>query len=259
MSLKRDVEEIVVLRILGILLGPKASITVVPSANGAQATVPLPSVIGNVGEAPREYLDRSGAKTNPAKITALGLYLRAQGTESFAARSVRDLFVAAGEPAPRNLPRDVKEAIRLGWLAPRPDQLDSYYVTNRGESAASSGFTERATKPRRPNRTRSGGVGDSEENSPSQRATGSGIGATQVLGELLEQGYFRQPRTYHDIVRVASERGHTIRRTDLTQPLLSLVQERPPRLTRQKVTTAGSHQPVWAYSAPTGTEARRPH
>lgn len=250
MSLKRDVEEPLVLRILGVLLGPKAQ-TVFTPASGGQASVAPPAVTGNLGESPREYLDRSGAKTNPAKITALGLYLRAQGTESFTARNVRDLFVSAGEAAPRNLPRDMKETIRLGWLAPRPDQPDMYYVTNRGEGAAAAGFAERSSATRRPTRSRGTNGSISEgSSSTTQRAARNGGGARSVLEELLGAGYFGEPRTYHDIVRIASERGHRLRRTDLTQPLLDLVQARPPRLRRQKVTIDSTNRPVWAYADP---------
>lgn len=254
MSLKRDVEETLVLRILGVLLGPKAQTMFTP-VSGVQAPVAPPAVTGNLGESPREYLDRSGAKTNPAKITALGLYLRAQGTESFTARNVRDLFVSAGEAAPKNLPRDIKEAIRLGWLALRPDQPDTYYVTNRGEGAAAAGFAERSSVPRRPSRSRGTNGSNSEGSSSAQRATRNGGGARSVLDELLDEGYFGEPRTYHDIVQTASERGHRLIRTDLTQPLLNLVQARPPRLRRQKVTIAGTHRPVWAYADPQRRES----
>lgn len=249
LTLKREAEEAMVLRILGILLGTRAQ-TMFAQASGLQAPVAPPEV-ANVGESPREYLDRSGAKTNPEKITALGLYLRAQGSESFTARNLRDLFVAAGEATPKNITRDIKDAVRSAWVAVRPDQPDSYYVTNRGQTTAGAGFAARSTVARRSNRSKGTNAPNSEENSSAvQRATRNGGGARSVLDELLGEGYFAEPRTYHDIVHIASEKGHQLRRTDLTQPLLSLVQARPPRLRRQKVKTAATQRPVWAYSAP---------
>jgi hypothetical protein len=250
LTLKREVEEAVVLRILGVLLGSKAQ-TMFTQTSGLQSPAAPPVVVANLGESPREYLDRAGAKTNPEKITALGLYLRAQGAESFTPRNLRDLFVSAGEAAPRNLPRDIKNTVRAGLLAARPDQPDNYYVTNRGEAAAAGRFSERASVPPRSSRSRGTNTANSEGNSAAvQRAARNGGGARSVLDELLGEGYFGEPRTYHDIVHTASEKGHQLRRTDLTQPLLSLVQARPPRLRRQKVKIAGAQRPVWAYSAP---------
>jgi hypothetical protein len=250
LTLNREVEEALVLRILGILLGSKAQ-TMFTQTSGLQSPAAPPVVVANLGESPREYLDRAGAKTNPEKITALGLYLRAQGSESFTARSLRDLFVSAGEAAPKNLPRDIKDTVRAGLLAARPDQPDNYYITNRGETAAAGRFAERSSVPRRAAPSRGTNTPNSE-GSPGavQRAARNGGGARSVLDELLDDGYFAEPRTYHDIMDTASEKGHQLRRTDLTQPLLSLVQARPPMLRRQKVKIAGSKRPVWAYSAP---------
>ncbi|MGH7879905.1 MAG: hypothetical protein ACREQD_10470, partial [Candidatus Binataceae bacterium] len=221
------------------------------TAPGGQAPVAPPSVSGNFGESPREYLDRSGAKANPSKITALGLYLRAQETESFTSRNIRDLFVAAGEAAPKNLSRDINRAIQAGWLASRPDQTDAYYITNRGEGAAAAGFSERPSPPRRPNRSKGRSSSNPEEGSSVQSATRNGGGARSVLDGLLEENYFAEPRTSGNIVQAASEKGHRLLRTDLSQPLLTLVQARPPRLRRQKMTIAGgAHRPVWAYTNP---------
>lgn len=252
LTIKREVEEPLVLRILGILLGPKAPTLGTQPPQAQLAPLPL---VANVGESPREYLDRSGAKTNPEKIAALGLYLRAQGSESFTAREVRELFVSAGESAPKNLPRDIKDTVRAGWLAARPDQPDRYYVTNRGELTASGRFTERAPISRRANRSRATTGSNPEAASSAQRVAKNNGGARSVLDELLAEGYFAAPRTYHDIVQTASERGHRLHRTDLTQPLLNLVQSRPPRLRRQKVTAQDTGRDVWAYSEPQNTIA----
>jgi hypothetical protein len=250
LTLKREVEEAVVLRVLGVLLGSKAQ-SMFTQASGLPSSVAPPVVVANLGESPREYLDRSGAKSNPEKITALGLYLRAQGSESFTARSLRDLFVAAGEATPQNLPRDIKRTVRAGFLSARPDQPDNYYVTNRGETSAESGFAERPSVARRLSRSRGTNGPSAEEGSPSaQRVAKNGGGARSVLDELLVERFFKEPRTYHDIVQTASEKGHRLVRTDLTQPLLNLVQARPPRLKRQKVKIAGTPRPVWAYTEP---------
>jgi hypothetical protein len=249
LTLKREVEEPLVLKILGVLLGPKGPMFGATPQSAAQIPVSPPPVVANIGESPREYLDRSGAKRNTEKIAALGLYFKAQGTESFAAKDLRGLFVSAGEVTPKNLSRDIKDTVRAGWLAPCPDQQDRYYVTNRGEAAAAGGFIERPSISRRPNRSRASNGAD-EDDASARRSSRSGGGARAVLDELLLENYFAEPRTYHDIIKAASERGHRLRRTDLTQPLLNLVQSRPPKLRRQKVTIPGAQRPVWAYRDP---------
>jgi len=254
LTLKREVEEPLVLKILGLVLGPKTPGFGTPSLPAHTTASPLPFV-ANVGESPREYLDRSGAKTNTEKITALGLYLRAQGAESFTARDVRDLFVLAGEATPKNLPRDIKDTVRAGWIATRPEQQDRYYVTNRGDSVAAGGFSDRSMGQRQPNRASGTYEAHAENGAATRRASRNGVGARAVLGELLAEGYFAEPRTYHDIIRTASERGHRLQRTDLTQPLLDLVQARPQKLTRQKTARAGADRPVWAYSEAKRDEA----
>jgi len=245
LTMKREVEEPIVLKVMGILLGPKTP-TFGSGAASAMHTPTSASPSGaNLDESPREYLDRSGAKTNAEKITALGLYLLAQGAESFTARDLRQVFVSAGEPTPKNLARDIKHSVRTGWLALRPDQPDRLYITNRGEAAASHGFTDRSPVPRRPKRARGS---NAEGGSSDQRSVRNGGSARSVLEELLAEGYFGEPRTYHDIMQTAWEKGHRLRRTDLTQPLLDLVQARPPRLRRQKVTASSTGRAVWAYS-----------
>jgi hypothetical protein len=244
LTLKREVEEPLVLKILGVLLGPKVQAFGLTSNLAAHSTASPPPMVANVGESPGEYLSRSGAKTNPEKVTAFGLYLRAQGGGSFTAKEIRDLFVSAGEPVPKNLTRDIKAAVQARWIASHPDQNDTYYVASSGEAAAASGFTERSMQ-RRAARSRSTN-GSTPELALTRRTSRNG-GARSVLDELLTEDYFAEPRTYHDIIQSASERGHRLQRTDLTQPLLDLVQSRPPKLKRQKVTKAGVQRPVWAY------------
>jgi hypothetical protein len=248
LTMKREVEEPLVLKVLGILLGPKTPTFGSGTAPAMHTPTSAPPLGANLGESPREYLDRSGAKTNAEKITALGLYLRAQGAESFTARDLRQVFVSAGEPTPKNLARDIKDSVRTGWLALRPDQPDRLYITNRGETAAAGGFTDRSPVPRRPKRAKGTNGSNAEGGSSDQHSVRNGGSARSVLEELLAEGYFGEPRTYHDIMQTALEKGHRLRRTDLTQPLLDLVQERPPRLRRQKVTASRTGRAVWAYS-----------
>src|SRR5215469_3669910 len=185
-----------------------------------------------------------GAPVAYANTSGKGAFRCAQGGESFTAKEIRDLFVSAGEPVPKNLTRDIKATVQARWITPYPDQQDRYYVTSSGEAAAASGFTERSIVRRG---VRSRATNGSTPELAFTRRTSRNGGARSVLDELLTEDYFAEPRTYHDIIQSASERGHRLQRTDLTQPLLDLVQSRPPKLKRHKVTKAGVQRPVWAY------------
>jgi len=90
---------------------------------------------------PREAIMETGAKTNAQKIVVLGSYiLERDSTDEFSSGELKSLFLKAGEPAPRNLSRDVRDAVRAGYIAESFDKSDSYIVTNTGRKAASDGF-----------------------------------------------------------------------------------------------------------------------
>jgi hypothetical protein len=157
--------------------------------------------------------------------------------------------VAAAESLPGNLSRDVKLTAQMGWIARSPGEDDSWYVTARGEAAAVRGFLNAV--PARRTRSRSQKSAASSDDGADQAGGRSGRakeGASRALAELLAEGYFGTPRVTQDILSALQERGREFNRTDLTQPLLTLVRTRPPKLKRAKVSQKGSTRPVWAYS-----------
>lgn len=89
----------------------------------------------------REYLDERGAKRNPDKITAIGCYLNEhRSQESFNRADLETMFQEAAEAVPKNIPRDLKWATRVGWIAPRPKEKGTYYVTATGMDAVNQKF-----------------------------------------------------------------------------------------------------------------------
>ncbi|MCI4330267.1 MAG: hypothetical protein L3K19_00250 [Thermoplasmata archaeon] len=87
------------------------------------------------GDSPslREYWTRLRLDSNPAKIAAIGAHSRAYHRKpTFSRDDLRAAFVSAGEPMPRNLPRDIKKAVRAGYIAPSPGNDAGYYVTATG-------------------------------------------------------------------------------------------------------------------------------
>lgn len=120
-----------------------------PHEQRALAGEPSPSL--------REFLDRQGANTNPKKIAAVGAYRKTFGGEnSFSPEELTQAFLDAGEPAPANLPRDIRKTVKNGWIARRPGEDDIYYVTGSGEKAIQANFqsTSKGGGKRRRRRTR---------------------------------------------------------------------------------------------------------
>lgn len=90
---------------------------------------------------PREAIIESGAKTNAQKIVVLGKYIiERDNTDEFGSNELKALFLKAGEPAPRNLARDVRDAVRAGYITGSLDKSDAYIVTNTGHRAISDSF-----------------------------------------------------------------------------------------------------------------------
>ena len=98
----------------------------------------------------RKYLRESGAQRNPDKIVVIGAFLRDHlGWESFSRHDVRSQLRNSGARVPRNLTRDFKWAMSIGWIAEDPDTRGWYQVTEFGQEALDSKFSpdmRKATK-----------------------------------------------------------------------------------------------------------------
>lgn len=183
----REVEDTVVARIMSLLLGVRAS-QATPIQGSGQGSGAAPVLEPLPADSPRECLDGCRAKTNRDKIAALAFYLRSDGRDFFAPKELPGLFVQAGEPRPKNLARDLKAALRAGWIARNPGDSDQYYLTKRGEEAVTSGFSQRAPRTRRaPRSPRISGSGR-EVNSTPQGGARPGPETSTAQGELLGQG-----------------------------------------------------------------------
>jgi hypothetical protein len=70
-------------------------------------------------------------------------------------------------------------------------------------------------------------------------------GPRAYLDELVDEGFFRKPKTLTNVKAELENRGHHVPMTSLSGPLQSLCQQRT--LRRQKVKTSGKKQ-TFAYS-----------
>jgi hypothetical protein len=117
-----------------------------------------PSMIRGVGQsgasltAPRaaagsltagEFVAASGAKRNPDKIAAFGVFLMDElGNASFTREEMRQTFQRAGEPVPGNFPRDFGWAIRNKWISAVIDSPNEYVITKSARDAVANKFSK---------------------------------------------------------------------------------------------------------------------
>jgi hypothetical protein len=89
----------------------------------------------------QELIEYSRAKRNPERITVIGCYLkRNKDQNEFNRKEVADGFKEMAEVTPKNLARDLKWAMKIGWVAKTEGVRGSYYVTNKGEKAVEERF-----------------------------------------------------------------------------------------------------------------------
>ena len=113
------------------------------SYEGAQPSLGMPTK----PVSPRERLIEVNAKTNPQKILTLGQYvIDRDRSENFSAADIKSLFGRAGEPIPRNLGRDIREAVRLGFIYEDESISDHFIVTGKGLEALGAGFAGDTSK-----------------------------------------------------------------------------------------------------------------
>lgn len=130
-SLDKEVDQQIALAVLQMALGGVSS----PNLSGNPATVAMPERSGPRLSL-REFLDSTGAKSNPEKIAIFAMYLRDHaGQELVTKDEVRTCFRSAGEPLPGNYSRDFQLAVQSGWIAEDHGKPGQYYVTRKGDDA----------------------------------------------------------------------------------------------------------------------------
>lgn len=117
------------------------------ATTAARPTTPSSTVapIALEGEGPalslREFMDSVLPKRNPDKLTAIAVFLkRHRAMPTFMRADLTKGFEEAAEPMPGNLARDVKWAVKNGWIAPSSEEPGNYYVTSAGEHAVEGRF-----------------------------------------------------------------------------------------------------------------------
>jgi len=165
LSLEREVSKEIGERVVVLLLtGAVPTTKGVPAAKPAVASpthtpaqtqqAPIVAPQQHAGAQPeisiREFLDSCEAKRIPDKITAIGIYLKSQSSQSdFNKNDLILQFESAAEPVPANISRDLKWTLKAGWIALKSGSKDRYYVTNTGNTAVEQKFSKDVVKKTR--------------------------------------------------------------------------------------------------------------
>jgi hypothetical protein len=132
--------------VLLVLTGEAGGLALARTPKSASTSEAVPPV-GEEATSLREYLDECEASRAPDKITAIGLFLKNHRARVNFERGELDvLFAEAGETVPKNLPRDFRWAVRLGWIAPTPGDAGRYYVTAKGTDVVNKKFPREVVK-----------------------------------------------------------------------------------------------------------------
>ena len=78
------------------------------------------------------------------------------------------------------------------------------------------------------------------------RARRQSVGPKKWLEGLIDEGFFKQPQPTAAMVKALAERGHHVKRTDLTRQLIALVKEK--KLRRKKMRAGKKGREMWHYS-----------
>ncbi|MCY3577529.1 MAG: hypothetical protein OXH53_09475 [bacterium] len=160
LSVEQQIDRPTALAILNVLLRDEASQPVgTPSDSSTQAAAltsrsePRGSDAGRSNEATPslgisvgEFVVQVGARRNPDKIVAMGVYLKKLGKDEFQADDIKPMFQQAGEPTPANFGRDWRWAQNAKWIAPTSGSDKHFYVTNSGLTAVEEGFPPEVRK-----------------------------------------------------------------------------------------------------------------
>jgi hypothetical protein len=89
----------------------------------------------------REFLTACDPVRIPEKIATIGYYIEKHGNPAgFTKQDIIKGFEQSKEPIPKNLARDITWTLKIGWIAPKHENEDIYYVTKSGVEAVESKF-----------------------------------------------------------------------------------------------------------------------
>jgi hypothetical protein len=89
----------------------------------------------------REFLNAHNPKRHPEKIATIAEYLKTYESKATVTKqSLAKAYEDASEPVPGNLSRDITWSVKIGWLAAKQGERDTYFITSSGSQAVRTKF-----------------------------------------------------------------------------------------------------------------------
>lgn len=232
-SIEREVGEGVLPRLLSILLTDA-----LPEAGAFTAAA---TVRHDQNTSIGEFLSDLKISSNPERIAGVALFAReVLGRERILREEIPEWFQRAGQPAPKNLFRDLKNAVAQRLISEDHARAGEYLVTETGVKALRGQPIQpgaRASSP--PKRARTAGAAK-------KSAAAASDGPTAKIQELVGEDWFAAPRTVSDLLIELAARGTHYKSANVTLQMQTMVKEK--KLRRQKKVPEGGKKEVWHYS-----------
>ena len=217
-----------------------------------------------------EFLVPLNTPGNAERIAGILLFAKEQlGKERVPVSDLLESFQRAGLSPPKNLSRDVGNAVKKGVISEDTKHTNEFFVTQTGIQALRGAGSSTGGKSSRPPSPPPGRSSDAELSStahesdtgarkkselkPKRRqrsASASGPGPIDRARSLVAEGWFVEPRTVKDLVDELARKGAHYKASDFAWAMQNLVQS--DKLSRDKQPDAKGRS-VWHYTGP-GTE-----
>lgn len=234
-SIEREVEEGVIPRLVAILVGGT-------SPAGSDSAASSAARESSSGTTIAEFLADLNISGNAERIAGIALFLRDVLKRNRVRRDeLAEWFQRAGEPAPRNLPRDIRSAVTQRLIAEDHARTGEYLVTETGVRAlqgAKGPAPARSAPKASKRRARSA--------STARPTEAAGDGPLAKIKELIGEAWFKTPRTVAELIEELASRGGHYKSSGLAFQMQQLTKGKA--LRRKKHTPDGANRPVWQYS-----------
>lgn len=147
-SIEKEVPEQVAHKIAFAVLGPiQGGGKLAAPAGGATEEGADDSDPSSPGESAREYLLHYAARRIPEQIATLAYFMKkSRKSDLWNRKELVAAFEEAKEAVPKNLSRDINWTIKIGWIAPKSGQEDTFYLTGPGIKAVETKFPDELRK-----------------------------------------------------------------------------------------------------------------
>lgn len=234
MSIEREIGEGVLPRLLSLLIGDAAQEAASSGAPGA--------VQREGGTSVGEFLSDLNISSNPERIAGIALFAReVLGRDRIQRDELPEWFQRAGQPAPKNLLRDLKTAVAQRLIAEDHTRAGEYLVTDTGTKTLRGQRSKTdaplsATTSKRPH-----GAAAANKSVPAHSD-----GPTGKIQELIDEDWFTSPRTVADLLKELAARGTHYKSANVALQMQTMVKDK--QLRRQKKLPDGGKREVWHYS-----------